>query len=152
MAQISTLHVQPRPTAPPAFQPAPRCGTILVVEDRADVRNGLVQLLSLNGFAAVGARDAEEALDYMVGHTAELALLLLDLLLPGAMDGRDLRAFQLANPELAAIPMVVVSACEPESALQSDLHPADWLEKPFRGEQLMAIVRRFVVPEKQSAS
>jgi CheY-like chemotaxis protein len=147
MAQVSTVPAEPLPSIQAGQHAVPRPGTILVVEDRDDVRTGVVQLLSLNGYSATGARDAEEALDIMSRRPGALALLLLDLLLPGGMDGRDLRTLQLANPELASVPTVVVSACEPEPDSLSDLRPADWLEKPFRGEQLMVIVRRFVLPE-----
>ena len=148
MAQVSTVPSEPLPSIWIGRHSVPRRrGTILVVEDRDDVRTGLVQLLSLNSFPAVGVGDAGEALHFMAGHASALALLLLDLLLPGAMDGRDLRALQLANPELASIPTVVVSACEPEPASLSDLHPDAWLEKPFRGDQLLDVVRHFVLPE-----
>jgi CheY-like chemotaxis protein len=151
MDQVSTQHSESRPLARRTSSPSPRHGTILVIEDHDDVRTGLVQLLALRGYSVAGAADAEDALDFMAGHSSDLALLLLDLLLPGRMDGRDLRALQLANPELSDIPTVVVSACEPNPDVQSDLTPNAWLEKPFRGDQLLAIVSRFVIPGQDQA-
>jgi CheY-like chemotaxis protein len=124
----------------------PRRGTILVVEDHNEVRLGVAQLLELNGFVVTDAADAEHALDSLEAHPAGFALMLLDLLLPGA-SGTELRARQLADPRLADIPVVVVSACEPQADAEARLRPAAWLEKPFRCDDLLNVVRRYVAPE-----
>ena len=68
-------------------------------------------------------------------------------MLPGRLSGRDLRARQLADPQTALVPTVVVSACEPEPQAQAQLRPAAWLEKPFRFDALLEVVKRYVVPE-----
>jgi chemosensory pili system protein ChpA (sensor histidine kinase/response regulator) len=125
----------------------PQPGTILVVEDCNDVRLGVAQLLELNGYRVTDAADGVDALARLSANPDGFALVLLDLLLPGTLSGRDLRARQLADPRLAQVPLVVVSACEPEVASQATLRPEAWLEKPFRGEQLLNVVRRFVRPE-----
>ena len=130
-----------------ALPHAPQPGTILLVEDCVDVRLGVAQLLELNGFRVTDAATGADALAQLSANPGAFALLLLDLLLPGSVSGRDLRARQLADPRLAHVPMVVVSACEPEVASQAALKPEAWLEKPFRGEQLLNVVRQFVRPE-----
>jgi CheY-like chemotaxis protein len=79
-------------------------------------------------------------------------LILLDLLLPGAISGNDVRARQLADPDLADVPTVVVSACEPRAETQAALKPDVWLEKPFRGEQLLSVVRKYVKPDSDAAT
>ena len=124
----------------------PRRGAILVVEDHTEVRLGLAQLLELNGFRVTDAADAEHALRHLDAHPAGFALMLLDLLLPGH-SGKDLREWQLADPRLAAIPAVVVTACEPEADAQARLRASAWLEKPFRCDDLLTVVRRYVSPE-----
>jgi len=149
MAQVTTVATEP--SAPLLHDPAvttPRKGAILVVEDRDDVRGGMVQLLALHGYTATGVASAERALDYLEGSASRLALILLDLRLPGRISGADLRARQLADPELAIVPTVVVSACEPDALIRAELRPAAWLEKPFRGGQLLAEVEKFVIPER----
>ena len=126
---------------------SPRRGAILLVEDRADVREGLVQLLQMHGFDVRDAADAENGLRQLEDRPDEFALVLLDLMLPGRLSGRDLRARQLADPQTALVPTVVVSACEPEPQAQAQLRPAAWLEKPFRFDALLSIVKQHVVAD-----
>ena len=153
MTQLSTASTRSHPidaVAPPP-QPGIRRGAILIVEDRDDVREGLAQLLEIRGYVVFEARNAEEAFAHLASSPEGIALLLLDLVLPGR-SGNDVRAAQLADPQLAAIPVIIVSACAPDEAGGADLRAAAWLEKPFRFEQLLDQVRRFVVPESDRTS
>ena len=148
MAQVTTAATEPSaPVLHDSFT-APRKGAILVVEDREDVRGGIVQLLALHGYTATGVGSAERALAYLETSANHLALILLDLRLPGRVSGIDLRARQLADPLLATVPTVVVTACEPDAHVRAELRPAAWLEKPFRGQQLLAEVEKYVIPER----
>jgi DNA-binding response OmpR family regulator len=72
--------------------------------------------------------------------------MLLDLNLPGP-SGAEIRAAQLADVALATIPTIVVSACPADGAGNDALRAAAWIEKPFRFDQLLDEVRRFVLPE-----
>lgn len=119
-----------------------------MIEDRDDVRLGLAQLLELHGYTVVDAASAEEALRHLADDPRGIALILLDLLLQGGSSGADLRERQLADPELASIPTVVVSACEPNASTRTQLKPDAWLEKPFRFDELLAIVKRYVSPSR----
>ena len=125
----------------------PRDGAILLVEDCDDMRVGVTQLLELNGFHVSDTANGEQAIDRLNANPEGFALVLLDLVLPGRISGGDVRARQLADPRLANVPTVVVSACEPGEAAQATLRPEVWLEKPFRGEQLLSVVRRYVRPD-----
>jgi len=133
--------------APPHPEPSPKRGAILVVEDRDDVRQGLAQLLELHGFLVADARDGEDAFRQLTGDPDGFALLLLDLMLPGAISGRDLRARQLADPALADLPTIVVTASDLQQPEREGLQPDAWLDKPFRFDDLLMLVRRFVVSE-----
>jgi DNA-binding response OmpR family regulator len=125
----------------------PRRGAILLVEDRDDVRQGLAQLLELHGFLVFDAADGEHGLAHLRADPDTFALVLLDLMLPGTIGGHGMRALQLADSRLATIPTIVVSACEPDSCGRAQLRPAGWLEKPFRFDALLGMVRQFVAPE-----
>ncbi len=126
---------------------APRRGAVLVVEDRDDVRQGLAQLLELHGFLVEDADSGEQALQQLASEPDGFALILLDLLLPGKISGQDMRMRQLADPALAAIPTIVVSASEGDPRDRIQLRPEAWLEKPFRFDELLALVQRYVVSE-----
>src|ERR1041385_5557299 len=121
------------------FAGVPRRGAILLIEDRDDVRQGLAQLLELHGFLVFDAADATHALEHLRAEPSSIALILLDLLLPAPISGRDLRAHQLADPQLADIPTVIISACEPDLRGRAQLRPEAWLEKPFRFETLLEV-------------
>ena len=71
---------------------APRDGTILLVEDCAEVRMGLAELLELNGFRVDDLADGEHAIRTLSADPAAYALLLLDLILPGRISGKIGRA------------------------------------------------------------
>jgi CheY-like chemotaxis protein len=123
-----------------------RRGTILVVEDRDDVRQGLAQLLALHGFLVADAANGEEALRLLKADPNAYALILLDLLLPGSLDGPALRAEQLADDALSPIPTIVITAAEPRPEERHPLCPDAWLDKPFRFDELLPLVKRYVSP------
>lgn len=125
----------------------PRRGTILVVEDREDVRQGLAQLLEFHGFLVAEARDGDAALTHLDRDDAGTALILLDLVLPGDVSGRDIRGRLLSDPGRADIPTIIVTASEVDAPGRAGLCPSAWLEKPFRFDELLDLVKRFVVPE-----
>ena len=130
----------------PDAERTPRKGAILVVEDRDDVRQGMAQLLELHGFLVVDAAAGEQALAHLRTDPKGFALMLLDLRMPGRLDGADVRQRQLTTPELADIPTVVVSATEPDGVVRDQLRADAWIEKPFRFDDLLAVVRQYVTP------
>jgi two-component system cell cycle sensor histidine kinase/response regulator CckA len=144
---VQVIKVQTQLTTDLLPPPLPRRGTILVVEDFDDLRVGLAQLLELHGFTVRAAANGEQALRHLEEAPDTFALILLDLILPGRLSGRDLRARQLADATTALVPIVVVSACEPEEISRTQLRPAAWLEKPFQIDALLDVVKRHVVPE-----
>jgi two-component system copper resistance phosphate regulon response regulator CusR len=129
---------------------AARRGAILLVEDRDDVRQGLAQLLEFNGFLVEEARDGRAALAHLDRGHADIALIVLDLVLPGDVSGGDIRGRMLADPFHADIPTIIVTASEIDAPGRAGLCPTAWLEKPFRFDQLFELVKRFVVPEASS--
>jgi CheY-like chemotaxis protein len=130
----------------PAVERPPRRGAILVVEDRDDVRQGMAQLLELHGFVVVDAAGGEQALDHLRTDPRGFALMLLDLRMPGGLNGSDVREQQLTTPELADIPTVVVSATEADGEARAQLRVDAWIEKPFRFDDLLAVVKQYVTP------
>lgn len=124
----------------------PRRGSILLVEDREDVREGLAQLLEFHGFLVEEAGDGEAALARL-RRCDGLALVVLDLMLPG-IGGPEIRGQMLADPDCADLPTIIVTASDVDAPGRAGLCPAAFLEKPFRFEQLLDLVRRFVVPEE----
>jgi PAS domain S-box-containing protein len=101
---------------------------ILVVEDDADVRRGIVLWLASTGYAALEAADGQECLDRIREDRPDA--VLLDLRLPG-LDGFDVLDGLAA--EEAAPPVIVISGLdEIESVVRAfRMGAADYLQKPI---------------------
>src|SRR5712691_2138102 len=124
-----------------------RRGEILLIEDRDEVRVGLAQLLELHGFMVTEVADAEHGLRELAAQPQAFALVVLDLLLGDSMDGIEFRRRQLLDPQLAAVPTIVITASEVAVDDRVPLRPEGWLEKPFRFDTLLELVKRYVVAE-----
>jgi CheY-like chemotaxis protein len=85
--------------------------TVMVVEDDALIRELVSHILAGEGFTAVGASNGAEALQRLRVEGVQPALILLDLVMP-VMNGWQFRAEQLKDPELAGIPVVIMSGTD----------------------------------------
>jgi CheY-like chemotaxis protein len=115
---------------------APPC-PVLIVEDDADLREMMAQMLSLEGFQAMAVSNGREALEYL--HEADVPqVILLDLMMP-VMDGWEFRRKQQADPALASVPVIVLSALD--QARAGNLDATAFLKKPLDFDHLLALVR-----------
>jgi DNA-binding response OmpR family regulator len=80
---------------------------VLIVEDDADTREMLDMALTTSGYQTMTAQHGGVALDRM--RERRPCVVLLDLMMP-VMDGFQFRAEQLADPTLADVPVIAVSA------------------------------------------
>jgi DNA-binding response OmpR family regulator len=127
-----------------------RRGEILLIEDRTEVREGLAQLLELHGFLVTDVADADHGMRELAANPHAFALIVLDLLLGDAMGGIDFRQQQLIDPNLAAVPTIVITATDVADDERKSLRTEGWLEKPFRFDTLLELVRRYVVSESST--
>lgn len=108
---------------------------ILVVDDVAATRSGLVELVRLKGFEAREAASAEEALLFLADHP-QTRLVILDLQMPGA-GGLWFRRQQLANPAIARVPVAVFTGGElPGESFGFCAR----LKKPFSVDELLRLI------------
>ena len=114
--------------------------TVLVIDDAEDVRVALKELLRFEGFVAKTAGDGREALDLLLGGFRPCAILL-DLMMPG-MNGWDFRAEQMRVPELAAIPVAVLSASYNAQSTLTQLGDVEFFAKPAPMSAIIAFVKR----------
>jgi CheY-like chemotaxis protein len=112
---------------------------VLIVEDDEDLREMMAQLLTLEGFDAAAVANGREALEYL--HNADKPeLILLDLMMP-VMDGWEFRRHQQADPELAPVPVIVLSALDQSRAAKVDA--TAFLKKPLDFDRLLDLVRTY---------
>ena len=109
---------------------------VAVVEDDEDIRDLVVQLLSDLGFESVGYPDGRAALDALRRASVLPSVILLDLEMP-VMDGPEFRREQLADPALAAIPVVIASGSDP-AGISADAY----VPKPYEIATLCEVVAR----------
>ena len=111
---------------------------VLIVEDDEDLREMMAHLLTLEGFDAATASNGREALEYL--QTCQPELILLDLMMP-VMDGWEFRRQQQADPKLAPVPVIVLSALDQARATNVDA--AAFLKKPLDFDHLLDLVRAY---------
>jgi PAS domain S-box-containing protein len=115
--------------------------TILFAEDDPAVRSLTRAILERAGYTVITARDGEEALRLHLQHREEIALALLDVVMPG-MGGRGVyEALRDLDPEL---PVLFASGYSIENAYTNFIAEAglELIQKPFLTEELLGHVRR----------
>lgn len=109
---------------------------VLVVDDDADLRETLCDVLQLAGHDARAAKNGEEALRFL-RNDPHVDLVVLDLMMP-VMTGWEFRVEQLADAALAQIPVVVMTAAA--DLLRSPIAAAQILSKPVPMKALLAAI------------
>jgi len=89
--------------------------SVLVVEDNEDIRELLRALLELEGYAVVTAANGHQGLERLRAMEHPSAILL-DLMMP-VMSGEQFLQIKNLDPELAAVPVIVVTAGFPPREL-----------------------------------
>jgi two-component system, cell cycle sensor histidine kinase and response regulator CckA len=113
--------------------------TVLVVDDDPMVRDVETQVLRVQGYTVLEAEGAEEALR-LAGETAEIHLLITDLVMP-EVDGLEFtRRFRTIHP---MTPVLMVSGSLPllRARNEPDLDRFAFLAKPFPFSELLHKVR-----------
>lgn len=121
-----------------------KAGPVLVVDDYADARANLREMLEELGQEVVEAGNGEEAFDFLVFHPeVRVQLILLDLDMP-RMTGWQLLALLKSYVRFASIPVLVVSRHVPY------LRPKDhgmidgYIQAPSEMPRLRALVEAIV--------
>jgi CheY-like chemotaxis protein len=112
---------------------------ILIVDDEKDVREGLQRILEKNNYDTTTVGSAHEALDALAGGPFDL--VLTDLQMPG-MDGMALLdEVKRRSPD---VPVVMITAYGTMDIVIQALRQgvSDFVNKPFRADDLLTIVKR----------
>jgi DNA-binding response OmpR family regulator len=120
-----------------------------MVEDRPEIRKLVTMALRTLPYEVIEADSGEAGLKKVVELRPDL--VLLDVMMPGYLDGLSVCRAIKGNPELAAIPVVMVSALTQASDLKlaREAGADDYLTKPFSLFGLMVTINRLI--GKQSA-
>ncbi len=116
-------------------------GTVLVVEDEAQVRKMVKKMLTHMGFTVLEARDGIEAVEVFRQHQDEIRCVLCDLTMP-RMDGWEtLATLRSLKP---GIPFVLSSGYDKEQAMAGKhaILPQAFLNKPYQLKELRDTISR----------
>ena len=126
---------------------------ILVVEDQPRVVRLVTEVLKAVGYQVLAAGDGKRALEMVSLEQPDL--VLLDILLPGAMDGYEIcRRLR----EFSTVPVIMLTAKASDADILTgfDAGADDYLTKPFNAKELLArvkaVLRRSQRPEEISTA
>jgi CheY-like chemotaxis protein len=113
---------------------------VLIVDDDLDIVDALRDALEDEGFTIAVAYDGEEALGYLEQAPAP-SMILLDSMMPRC-DGATFRERQRANPKIAGIPVVLLTADMRAKDRMAQIDAHVLLHKPVVLKDLLTLVRR----------
>lgn len=116
---------------------------ILIVDDEADIRELIADILSDHGYVTRQAKDSDSALVALAERVP--SALVLDIWLHGSeLDG--LGILEIVADRYPELPVIMISGHgNIETAVSAiKMGAFDFIEKPFKEEQLMVIVKRAI--------
>jgi CheY-like chemotaxis protein len=116
---------------------------VLLVEDDEDTREVLRMIMESDGIEVAVARDGLDALTRIEQLRLEdpdaPSVIVLDYMMPRC-SGPQFRQKQLANPQIADVPVILVSAVSDLPARAALLKPFAILQKPIDPDELTSVV------------
>ena len=111
----------------------------ILIADDSEMNRELLATILEDEYDIVQAKDGVQAVDYLQKHAEEVALLLLDLVMP-KMDGFEVLVYMNKEHWIENIPVVIISAEDSPAYIKRgyDLGVTDFIGKPFD----VSVVRR----------
>jgi two-component system alkaline phosphatase synthesis response regulator PhoP len=115
--------------------------TILVVDDEPHIVEVVQDYLKQAGYRVLAARDGQTALTLARHERPDL--VVLDLMLPGGIDGLEVCRRLRRDPVLADVPIIMLTAriAETDRLIGLELGADDYVTKPFSPREVVARVR-----------
>lgn len=124
--------------------------TILVVDDEVGALTLIGIMLERGGFNVLKAKNAADALAVLDQHLPDL--IILDVMMPGGMDGIELCTVIRQRSDTAALPVLILSARNDADSIMRgmDAGANDYLPKPILHHDLVAKVRNMLAQAEAS--
>lgn len=130
------------PGAPAAVKPM----TVLVVEDEAEVRELIREILQFDRHVVLEARDREEALALDERHKGPIDLLIADVVLPGSITDDLVRRITASRPGIRVL--YVSGYLDDTEEIESIARVGPIIQKPFTVAVLAQAVREVLIGAK----
>ena len=117
---------------------------VLIVEDQADIRKLIHMTLEFESYEIHEASDG--AFGLRMASAVRPDLVLLDVMMPGEMDGLQVCQAIKSNPALASVKVVLLTARGQSSDREAGKRAGadEYLVKPFSPLQLMDTIERLM--------
>ena len=118
---------------------------ILTIDDDEDIRTTLCDLLKLEGYETVWAKNGLVALDYLrsVSESELPDLVLLDHEMP-VMNGESFLQEKKKDPKLAKIPVVMMTAGRNLMNALERVQPGAFMTKPMDFDTVVQMVKNYI--------
>jgi CheY-like chemotaxis protein len=117
-----------------------RSGVVLLVDDYAESRATVRELLDNNGYEVIEAAHGQQALDFLVSSPEPpVQLIVLDLQMP-IMNGYQFLTLLGNYVRLSTIPVLVVSGHAAPSDQETYRNVVGYLRPPYQADELLALV------------
>lgn len=112
---------------------------ILVIEDNAEVRENLEEILELYGYGVVSAEDGKVGVEKALAESPDL--ILCDVMMP-RLDGFGVLNILSKRSQTADIPFIFLTAKTEKSDFRRgmNLGADDYITKPFYKDELLAVL------------
>jgi signal transduction histidine kinase/CheY-like chemotaxis protein len=140
-AAVTDPKAAPVPDAAGTAPTTPSTGrlTVLVIDDDPTMHDLLTRVLGREGYRVVTSLNGKEGL--RLARELRPDVITLDVMMPG-MDGWAVVSQLKADPELADIPVVMLTLMEDQS-LGYALGVSDYLVKPLNRDRLLDVLRQY---------
>lgn len=124
---------------------------ILVIEDQPEIRKLICMTMDYDGFEIHEADNGDTGLKMI--KALRPGVVLLDVMMPGLLDGFQVCERVRADPEIAATPIVMLTARGQQSDIEAGKRAGcnDYLTKPFSPLQLIETVERLLAAADKPA-
>ncbi|HDH86953.1 MAG: two-component system response regulator [Deltaproteobacteria bacterium] len=117
---------------------------ILIVDDQPEVRELVEVTLKTGDYQILKAKSGEDAVE--IAKTEKLDLIIMDIMMPGGIDGLEATRILKNEPETRDIPVIMLTAKGQESDREKGLEVGadDYFTKPFSPLELIKKVEEIL--------
>lgn len=110
--------------------------SILLIEDNADIRDNMAEILELADFKVMTAENGKAGVELAIENKPDL--IVCDIMMP-VLDGYGVIHMLQKNPDTQNIPFIFLTAKAERTEIRKgmDLGADDYITKPFNGTELL---------------
>lgn len=112
---------------------------VLIIEDNIDIRENVIEILSLSGYTVFDAEDGASGVALALQNQPDI--ILCDIMMPG-IDGYEVFERLHTQPQTKAIPFIFITAKSERVDVRKGMEMGadDYLTKPFDGSELISAI------------